>query len=136
MVACDNAFVKSFRELSTIPLIPHLISILHYFPARINSATLPSPCNSVIRLRSTSQSPKPSHFRPQILTSIVFFKTMGPRSQAFHDWLRRQKIRYLYRDGGPAVPSQKTKLYFDWRTLRGSPKQSPETAHPGTQIRK
>jgi hypothetical protein len=55
-------------------------------------------------------------------------------SEKQKDWLRRQKIKYFHRQGGPRVPNKETDLYFDWRTLRDTPKDDPEHVHPGRRV--
>lgn len=50
------------------------------------------------------------------------------------DWVRRKKIRYLERAGGPQAPSKESYLYFDWRRLRNKPEVNTGNVHPGRQI--
>jgi hypothetical protein len=60
--------------------------------------------------------------------------TMGLFSEDLKDWLRRQKIKYFHRQGGPRVPSKETDIYFDWRTTRDKPKEDPGNMHPGRRV--
>ncbi|KAH7084553.1 hypothetical protein FB567DRAFT_550551 [Paraphoma chrysanthemicola] len=65
--------------------------------------------------------------------SQINFPMMGIRTLKVQDWIRRQKVKYLFHTGGPPTPDRDTKLYFDWRRLRMKPRQDHQNIHPGTQ---
>lgn len=54
--------------------------------------------------------------------------------QRIRDWFRAQKMKYLYRQGGPRDPSKDTDLYFDWRRHHQRPRQDHTNIHPGTHV--
>jgi hypothetical protein len=83
------------------------------------------------RAHSPSTQLNPS---PYFLCIQIYLTIMSQRSQAMRDWLRRQKIKHLHKEGGPVLPSKGTHLYFDWRRLHANPVQKAEDIHPGMQM--
>jgi hypothetical protein len=61
---------------------------------------------------------------------------MNRKFHKINDWIRRQKIKYLNKQGGPAVPNETTELYFDWRKLRAESGQNHYSIHPGIRMYK
>jgi hypothetical protein len=59
---------------------------------------------------------------------------MGLRKLKLQNWLRRQKLKYMYRNGGPRASDKDTALYFDWRRLKIKPRQDHGNVHPGTKF--
>jgi hypothetical protein len=59
---------------------------------------------------------------------------MSLLSKELHDWIRRQKIKYMHRQAGRIVPNKDTDLYFGWRIQRDDPRQNHESIHPGRKM--
>jgi hypothetical protein len=141
MLWCCSMFMPLTTCAREVPA--HHIALLHVTspyiarpPALSLSPTvtylIPSSSCSTYTTASLSKHP-PTATRARTSDSVIAAMPVRFKWNECRHKIRRLKIKYLNKHGGPPVPSKDADLYFDWRRMRDKPKQTPENVHPGTQ---